>query len=77
MDRCGKHGAWRTTNDEGRRRKRAWGGEQGAEDGIVERLSESLLTGYSETGRGGETCQRPKDLAESVKEKERKILCSV
>ncbi len=26
----------------------ARGGEQGAEDGIVERLSESLLTGYSD-----------------------------
>jgi len=26
----------------------AWGDEQRAEDGIVERLSESLLTGYSD-----------------------------
>ena len=26
-------------------------GEQGAEDGIVERLSESLLTGYSDERR--------------------------
>jgi len=32
----------------------AKGEEQGAEDGIVERLSESLLTGYSDEGRKGE-----------------------
>jgi len=51
LDRCGEHGAWGKMNYEGRRMKEEHGaksGEQGAEDGIVERLSESLLTGYSD-----------------------------
>ena len=38
---CEEHGAWGTG-------QRAESGEQGVEDGIVERLSESLLTGYSD-----------------------------
>ncbi len=42
-------------------------GKQGAEDGIVERLSESLLTGYSDERRKGEGAKMRKGERETLR----------
>ncbi|MCK4344680.1 MAG: hypothetical protein KAX05_05280, partial [Bacteroidales bacterium] len=42
-------------------------GKQGAEDGIVERLSESLLTGYSDERRKGEGAKIRKGERETLR----------